>query len=1093
MSKPKKAAGKRGDTEGSPILNGPYDEPAYHYATAADGQLDYRDKRPGRRIFTTETPQVPLGDDPQRSLHDLNDFAAQYRDQLVNLMREQVGAWRRGGYPGVTSRVTQDLLTYWFRNPQREAWMGLFFAQREAVETAIWLNEVAHKSNPGNHVLRELEKAQSSVGQGEDVLPRVAFKMATGTGKTVVMACLIVYHYLNRVQSRSDPRYADYFLLMAPGITIRDRLHVVRWDTQAERDAQAQDYYRQRKLIPPAYAGFMPGLNARVVITNFHAFEARIISGNKRSPMDGKLGPDGQKVEAREDESQVLRRVMPGFKPGRRLLVLNDEAHHCYLPRAKGRDTEEDLSATENERAAVWFSGLRAAARRWPLRAVYDLSATPYYLSGSGWPAYSYFPWVVSDFGLIEAIEAGLVKIPFLPVEDSSQAIGEPVLRNLYEHCKADLPRIGQRTQRREAGEVSGTAGKKGRGAKSVAAPGFEPPPQMPTLLRSALEQFYRHYEDYERGLRERGEMGRDLLSAPPVFIVVCSNTTVSREIYKLLAGYESVDDTGTPYNVAGTLPLFSNFDPVTRAARRKPPTLLIDSDALEHSGQIDEGFKRVFAPEIEAFKRDYRLTHPDKSVEALTDAELLREVVNTVGRPGKLGEHVRCVVSVGMLTEGWDANTVTHIVGVRAFGSQLLCEQVAGRALRRRHYFLDPKTGKFPPEYAHIIGVPFKFYRGGETVTPERQDIKHLLALTERVELEIRFPNLIGYRIERAHDRVEADFSGTPGFTLDLHRMPVETALGSAFSAERDRLRADPDRLRDQEVVYWIAQQVLSRYFRDEQGCPQLEKFGDVRRIAQQWYDTQLEVIGETERHFRRLVRHEDAHRVAASVHLGIEAAAVNEALDGQASIVPLLNRYNPSGSSAHVHAMTAQPVFKTTKSHVNLVVADTEGWEQIAAKTFEQIEAVESYVKNAFLGFEVPYVDKTGAERRYLPDFLCRVKTPEGERFNLIVEITGFAQDKAEKRWFMRERWLPAVNARRDQLGFLPWYFVEVTDIERIKNQLVEEIGRIASEIDLAIANSAWGLFKLIAALPADIFPEGRPDEGDFETRQGLVDDDD
>jgi type III restriction enzyme len=1077
----------RGKQEG-PILNGPYDEPGFHFATTTDGHLDYANRQKGRRIFSPDTPQVPLGKQPQTGLFDVNDFAAQYQDHLVNLVRTQIGAWREAGYPGVTSRVTLELLRFWFDNPERASWHRLFFAQREAVETAIWLNEVADKSNPGSHALAQLRMAQETVGEGDVVLPRIAFKMATGTGKTVVMACLLLYHYLNRSQYRNDPRYADYFLIVAPGITIRDRLSVLRVDTQAASDVEAQDYYRQRKLVPPAYAALLDGLNARIVITNYHAFEPRVISGNKRSPLDGKLGVDGRKVEAREDDTLMLKRVLGAFKPGRRLLVLNDEAHHCYLPRAKGRDTEEEASATENERAALWFSGLRAAAKRWPVRSVYDLSATPYYLSGSGWPSYSYFPWVVTDFGLIEAIEAGLVKIPFLPVDDSAQSIEEPVLRNLYEHCKEGLPKSGQRTRRREAGEAA--KGKKGVSEKFA----VEPPPELPPLLRNALEQFYRHYEEYERGLRERGELGRDLLSSPPVFIVVCINTTVSKEVYKLIAGYETADDEGRRRAISGVLPLFSNFDAVTGAPRKKPPTLLIDSDALEHSGQVNDEFKRVFAPEIDAFKRDYRITHPDKSVDAIGDAELLREAVNTVGRQGKLGEHIRCVVSVGMLTEGWDANTVTHIVGVRPFGSQLLCEQVAGRALRRRQYFIDPKTGKFPPEYAHIIGVPFKFFRGGATELPPPQDIKLLSALNERSELEIRFPNLLGYKIELPHERVQADFTGTPGFALELHKMPVSTELGTAFSDERAQLRAAPEQMRDQEVVYWIASRVLSRYFRDEAGRPQLEKFGDLRRIAQAWYDSKVELIGETDPRYKRLVRYEDENRVTASVHQGIEAAAVEQALAGEAQVVPLLNRYNPQGSTAHVHAATVKPVFATKKSHVNLVVADTDSWEQIAAKTLEQIDAVESYVKNAFLGFEIPYVDKTGAERRYQPDFVCRVRTPGGEQFNLIVEVTGFAKDKEAKRYYVQKRWLPAVNAERERLGSLPWHFIEVTDIERIKNQLTDEIKRIAFDVDEAIAKSAWGAFQVLLELPDDMFEalRKRNDAVPAEYRPGLYDDD-
>ena len=1057
--------GKAQPPSDGPILNGPYDEPVYHYATAADGNLDYRDRRDGRRVFAPDTPQVPLGHQPQGNLYDLNDLAANYRDYLVNLLRAQLGTWRSQGYPGITSRVTRELLAYWFQNPQRLDHQRLFFAQREAVETAIWLNEVADKSNPGSHVQNQLRKAQASVADAELTLPRIAFKMATGTGKTVVMACLILYHYLNRQTYANDPRYTDYFLLVAPGVTIRDRLGVLRVDTEAAAEHLAADYYGQRKLVPPAYAGLMAGLNARLAITNFHGFEPRLIGGNKKSPLDGKLGPDGKKVQAFEDEAGVLRRLLPGFKSGRRLLVLNDEAHHCYLPRAKGRNTDDgNNDATENERAAVWYSGLRAVARRWQVRAVYDLSATPYYLAGSGWPAYSYFPWVVSDFSLIEAIEAGLVKIPFLPVDDSAQQIEEPVLKNLYEHCRDDLPKKGQRTQRREdAAEADAEADaeavpagktKAGKKAKAVTV---EAPPQLPALLRNALAQFYRHYERYDEGQRERGERAGDLLSSPPVFIVVCSNTTVSKEVFKQIAGYETADADGRPHTVAGALPLFSNFDPHTRVPRQRPPTLLIDSDALEHSGQVDDDFKRVFASEITAFKRNYRLSNPDKSVDALTDADLLREVVNTVGRPGKLGQHIRCVVSVGMLTEGWDANTVSHIVGVRAFGSQLLCEQVAGRALRRRQYFIDPKSGRFPPEYAHIIGVPFRFFQGGETQPAPVRELHTIQALADRAKLAIHFPRLQGYKLEHGHNRLEAQFEGCPKFRLDLTANPVHTDMGTAFSAEREALRQDLDSLRDQQVVWWVASQVLSRYYRGDDGRVQMEHFGDLRHIAQIWYDRQVDVVGERDPRHKRLLRHENATRVAASVFLGIEHAAKQRAEAGASAstgpvVLALLNHHNPVGSTAYVFGNTTKPVFNTSKSHVNRVVADTDSWEQIAAKTLEQLPAVESYVKNAFLGFEVPYVDAAGVERRYLPDFIVRVQTPDDERFNLIVEVTGFAKDKAEKRYFMRERWLPAVNAHLATLRTLPWHFIEITEIERIKEQLEAEIERLATQVDAA-----------------------------------------
>lgn len=184
----------------------------------------------------------------------------------------------------------------------------------------------------------------------------------------------------------------------------------------------------------------------------------------------------------------------------------------------------------------------------------------------------------------------------------------------------------------------------------------------------------------------------------------------------------------------------------------------------------MSEDFKKVFGEEIENFKREYAQIHGAGSADNLTDGDILREVVNSVGKIGTLGAHIRCVVSVSMLTEGWDANTVTHVLGVRAFGSQLLCEQVAGRALRRRNYELRPynKDGeeieskdvkrykpenivwKFPPEYAHIIGVPFKTFKGGGTGTPPPSKPRiAIYAMKERNNLEIKFPNIVGYRYE--------------------------------------------------------------------------------------------------------------------------------------------------------------------------------------------------------------------------------------------------------------------------------------------------------------------------------------------------------
>ncbi len=1046
----------------NPILNSPYQEPARHYATDTQGNLNYRDVRQGRRVFTPDVPQVPIGQQKQGEFFDLNDIRADYDEHLVNRLRELVGEWRRESYRGITSRVTRDLIRYWFANEDRAPHQRLFYAQQEAVEAAIWINEIAERSNAGTHFLSRLRAAQATAGESaSDQLPRIAFKMATGTGKTVVLACFILYHYLNRREYRNDTHYTDYFLIVAPGITIRERLNVLFPDTSTDNPHDATDYYRQRYLVPAAYRDALGELPHRLIVTNYHEFLPRILSGNKRSPFDGKLTADGAKSEAREDETQVLRRVLGQFKPGRRLLILNDEAHHCYLPRAKGKDTEQDNSETENARAAVWFSGLRACAKRYQVRAVYDLSATPYYLSGSGYPAYSLFPWVVSDFGLIDAIEAGLVKIPFLPVDDNTHAIDEPLLRNLYEHCKDRLPKKGQRTQRAEA---------KDKLAKGEKMPG-ELPPELPPEVRTALDAFYTHYVTYEQGLRKRGEARADLFTEPPVFIAVCSNTAVSREVFKYIAGYELDDGEGQRRAVPGLLSLFSNFDEQTGQARAKPPTLLIDSDALEHSGQVDDSFKKVFAREIERFKREYRLRHPGRSTEDITDAEILREVVNTVGKPGALGSHVRCVVSVAMLTEGWDANTVTHVMGLRAFGSQLLCEQVAGRALRRRNYFLDPKTGRFPPEYAHIIGIPFKMFAAGKSEYVEPPEYQTLRALSDRSELEIRFPNLVGYRLATDAAELVADFTATPSFRLDINKLPVEATLGTAFSADTQEMRVRLEDKRDQEVIYKLTAEYLKRHQGDAFGRADMRLFANARRIVEQWYNEKLEVVGESSSIYKRLVVHENMQAVTENINLGIVAHASE-----RERVLPLFNHYQPEGSTRHVFGHTAKKTFPTKKSHVNLVVADTDTWEQVAAKTLEKLPAVESYVKNAFLGFSIPYT-QAGKERQYVPDYLIRLRTPKLREASLLLEITGFNKDKELKRWYVNERWLPSVNNVREKQGLPPWYFVEITDIDNIKPALEKAIGAIVDEVDSA-PDTIGEALRLLASLPDDFYIEGRED---------------
>lgn len=1026
----------------NPILNSPYLEPLLHYSTAEDGSLDYQEIIKGRRIFNPYGQVIPVRQSAQKNLGFAEQSTPDLDNHIVNLCRKEISRWREDKYPN-TTRVSRELLVFWFDNPERVAIKKLFFAQQEAVETAIWLNEVAEKSNAGQHILNLLQRGQQSIsGERENQLPRIAFKMATGTGKTVVMACLILYHYFNRQEYRNDTRFADYFLVVAPGITIKDRLGVLYVDTKNKIQHEIQDYYHIRDLVPKNQSNNLENLNARLVITNYHSFEPRTLQGNKRSPFDGKVDLEGNKIDTgnKEDFSLVAKRVLSNFKTGSRLLILNDEAHHCYLPKSTGKTIDNEES-DENAKAAVWFTGLRELAKRFKVENIYDLSATPYYLQGSGYEPYSLFPWVVSDFGLIEAIEAGLVKIPFLPESDNSQELSQPILRNLYEHIKDQLPKKGRKTKKKDA---------KAEGEKLK-----EEKPQIPTLIKQAMDMFYNHYDEYDKGHREKLERRRDLFSPPPVFIVVCNNTSVSKEVYKYIAGYEYETEDGEKRVIGGAKDIFNNYDQYGRPKQR-PPTLLIDSDALENSDQINDDFKKIFAAEIAEFKKDYVRIHGQGSADNITDAEILREVVNTVGQSGKLGAHIRCVVSVSMLTEGWDANTVTHIMGIRAFGSQLLCEQVAGRALRRMNYFLQgyDKEGnptddkrkivveKFPPEYAHIIGVPFNMFKGGKTSPPAlpRKTIQVMPIPEQQKLFEITFPNVVGYRVENFNGELHYDFSGIESYDIDATKTPTEATMASAFSPHEEKMEVKSIlEKRDSEIIYLLTKELIKTHFSDGEN-PKFQYFNRLKKIVEEWYQTKVRLVGIRGDQWKKLLYFHTPKPIVDHIARGI-----NPQLNTSEYIRPVFNYYNQFGSTKYAGGLTTKDVYATKKSHLNYVVQDS-GWEGIAAKAIEELpeEFVISYVKNQFLDFKIPYV-KDGKDRNYFPDFIVRFRAPDKSIKNLIVEISGMSKDKDEKKWYVENRWIPAVNSVKDKFDYPEWDFIEITEIEDIKNKLIDKFSQI------------------------------------------------
>ena len=292
----------------------------------------------------------------------------------------------------------------------------------------------------------------------------------------------------------------------------------------------------------------------------------------------------------------------------------------------------------------MWISGLETVQRKLGVRAVFDLSATPFFLSGSGYHEGSLFPWTMSDFSLIDAIECGIVKLPRVPVADNVPGGDMPRYRELWKHIGPHMPKKG----RRGVGNLD--------------------PLNLPADLESAIDALYGHYVQVFDIWKQEG------IEVPPVFIVVCNNTATSKLVYDYIAGFERPGEAATQ---PGRLALFRNYDETGNRLAR-PRTLLIDSEQLESGEALDPKFRTMAADEIDRFRREIiERTGDTTAGAALKDADLLREAMNTVGKPGRLGESIRCVVSVAMLSEGWDANTVTHVLGVRAFGTQLLCEQV--------------------------------------------------------------------------------------------------------------------------------------------------------------------------------------------------------------------------------------------------------------------------------------------------------------------------------------------------------------------------------------------------------------------------------
>ena len=1013
-----------------PIVNSPYEYPRQHWELDETGQptgllLDRR----RRADFVTPIPKAKKrrGSRQQELVLDEGKGLTTKKQaydltSIINEVRSQVDSWRSlSTSQWQVTPETARLLDHW-RN-YKFGGVRPFFCQIEAVETAIWLTEVAPHLVGGKRLLDYLKVVNNEANPS---LERLALKLATGAGKTTVMAMLIAWQTLNAVRRPGSKTFTRGFLLVAPGLTIRDRLRVLQPN-------DPDNYYGTRELVPHDMLEDMK--KARIVITNYHAFKRRErleLSAGGRALLQGATGPELQTLET---EGQMLQRVMPELMGMKHILALNDEAHHCYREKPPDPDDEslkgDDRKEAEknNEAARLWVSGLEAVNRTLGFARVVDLSATPFFLSGSGYAEGTLFPWTMSDFSLMDAIECGIVKLPRVPVAENIPGDEMPVYRDLWEHIRKDMP-------------------KKGRGAG-----GDLDPLKLPNKLQTALEALYGHYKRTFELWQQRG------ISVPPCFIVVCQNTAISKLVYDYISGFYRQNEDGTSTLEHGRLALFRNFDETTGNPLARPHTLLIDSEELESGEALDDRFRAMAADEIERFRREMvERTGDARAAESITDQELLREVMNTVGKAGQLGAGIRCVVSVSMLTEGWDANNVTHILGIRAFGTQLLCEQVIGRALRRQSYELN-EDGLFDAEYADIFGVPFDFTAKPVVAppTPPRETVQVRAVRPERDHLEIRFPRVEGYRVELPTERLTATF--TPDSVMELTpdlvgptRTRNQGIIGEAAELTVEHL----EDVRPSTLLFHLTKRLLYKEWRDPGEEPKLHLFGQLKRITKQWLDTSLVCKGGT---YPALLLYEDLADAACNRI----TAGITMALQGQRPIKALLDPYNPEGSTAHVRFPTSKPDRWDTsgppqKNHVNWVILDSQ-WEAELCRVVEGHPRVVAYTKNHNLGFEVPY--RYGSEiRRYRPDFIVLVDDGRGpnDLLRLVIETKGYRREDAkDKKLTMETYWVPGVN----NLGtFGRWAFAELADVYQMESDFE---AKVAEEFNRVLADRAPAVEKV------------------------------
>ena len=912
------------------IINSPYIEPLQYWEYLRESRefILQGGRRPAGYVVASEN---------SKSFDDPGVFI---EIDLVNQIRPRVTKWRENGYPGVTG-ITKRLLNHW-QDPEERKDRRFFFCQLEAIETLIWLTEAPDADKTGIEIPSD----------GGD-FSRWCNKMATGSGKTIVMSMLIAWQVLNKVNNNQDKRFSKNVLVVAPGLTVKSRLSVLN-------PTDKENYFEEFNIVP---SGLMDSLRqAKIKIINWHA-----LSWQSEEKIAKKKSVD--KRGAKSDEAYV-KEVLGDMANASNIIVINDESHHAW--RLPAESKVKGVKKEDIEESTIWVGGLDRINNARGILKCFDLSATPFAPSGKKASEEALFPWIVSDFGLNDAIESGLVKTPRVVVRDDGKV--DKDLRSRLYHIYMD------------------------ESVKDDINQKVDETTPLPDLIKNA---YLLLGKDWKATKDEWESAGHKI---PPVIITVANTTFTSARIKY------SFDSDSFMLTAAGLGELV-NTD----------LTLQIDSSILKKAEAETE--------EVEVAESSGAESESDSDEEGATEvkltkkqqAELLRRTVDTVGKIGEPGEQIQNVISVGMLSEGWDAKTVTHIMGLRAFSSQLLCEQVVGRGLRRTSYDVG-EDGLFEAEYVNIFGVPFTFlpHEGGEDgpPPPPPKPKTEIRIEREKIEHEITFPNVI--RIDHIFKpTLTLDLSQVSSLNLDPYDSITEAELEAIIAGKPNPaalseidLKEIAEKLRLQTIIFRIASTIYNSEKKpDWKGSKEMFLIQLISIIEQFISSGKIVIqnpVFNSDESKKRILIMLNMNKVIQHIWNVIRSENTD-------ALTPVFDRENPIRSSNDIRSWwSSKPCERFEKTHTNLVVSDSS-WEYLESKTINESTHVKSFIKNDHLNFVVFY-NFQGVVRRFFPDFICKLNNGK----NLIIETKGQDSEQNKTKRAYLDEWCKAINQHG---GFGHW----------------------------------------------------------------------